>query len=180
MTSLNIGALAKALKDEGLFDRVSAGVANAETRAAITDPSTQKWFSGAIMVDFYSTIIRVSSERTMSDLNLRLLRDSLGRLALPFIKVALILGGRSPASLFSRLDSMAKITQRGVSISWKETKPSAGGELRFKYEQEMPSNVVRYGWDGVLRFGDEMTGKRTVIERFEVVDQTDFIFHLRY
>ncbi len=161
-----------------MFGAVLAGVATPAASAALNDPRSSRWFDGAIALDVLTTIVRVAGKEKLSDLNLRMSRDSLINIARPLVKVALAIGGHSPATLLSRLNTFAQIAQRGVSIAWAAA-PS-GGRLTFTYDCDMPADVVQYAWSGVIRFGDELTGKTTRVDRFEVVDARHFTFHLSW
>ena len=95
------------------------------------------------------------------------------------MQVALAISGRSPSVLLGRMESFVKIAQRGVEAKWVRGTPNKG-TLTYTYVCAMPADVVEHGWRGVFRFGDELTGKITEVDRFEVASPKVFVFHLSW
>lgn len=138
------------------------------TRAVLDQPYAAKWVPAAVIQDLTATIAARVGPEVLDELNYRMTKDSLGRLVLPLLKVALTLTGRTPATIFSRLDDSVRVAMKGVRATWESTGPQ-GGTVRISYPVPPPP-VVHLAWRGVFRFGFELTGTRGALDRFEYVD----------
>jgi hypothetical protein len=110
-------------------------------------------------VEVWGAIIDAFGAPKLEELNLLLTQQSFSRIVRPFVKVALALGGNSPATILAQLDDAIKVATRHVRVVWVAAGPQ-GGAVTFEYPRPMlRSDVVEYGWRGVMRFGGELTGK---------------------
>lgn len=178
VSAMNLAGLAKALTARGLIDRVKAEVQPA-TRAALENPMSARWHPGAVAVDAWEAIIKVDSPAQLEALNLKLTAESFGPIVRPLVKVALALGGSSPANVFARLNDAIRVATRGVTVTWTASSPTSG-QVAFEYGRAMPPVVVEHGWRGVMRFGEELTGKTFRFERFEAASDRRFVFHVSW
>jgi len=177
VSAMNLAAMVRALQPGGLLEPVRAQLKPA-TAAAIDNPHGSRWHPGDVAVDLWETIVRVHGPERLEAMNLKLTADSFGPVVRPLVMVALALGGRSPATVFSRLGDASKVATRGVEVTWEPDGPSAG-RVSFAYGREMPPVVVEYGWRGVMRFGEELTGKIFAF-RFEPQSDRRFVFHVSW
>ncbi len=88
----------------------------------------------------------------------------MGPIVTPMLKIALTLTGRTPATLFARLNDSVQLTMRGVSATWKATGPT-GGLVQIRYPRPV-SPDVRFAFDGVFRFIFDLTGHQGAVESF--------------
>lgn len=178
VSAMNLGGLVKALKARGLFERVKAEV-RPETRAVLEDPMSARWHPSPVALDAWNAVIKVDGPSQYEALNLKLTAESFGPVVRPLLKVALALGGSSPATIFGRLNDAIKVATRGVTVTWTPSGPAAG-QVAFEYPCPVPPPVVEFGWRGVMRFGEELTGKTLRFERFEAVSDRRFVFHVAW
>lgn len=178
VSSMNLSSLVRALTARGLLEKVLAEV-KPETKAALDNPLLQKWHPGAVAVDAWQAIVTVAGAAQLEALNLKVTSESFGPVVRPLVKVALALGGSSPATFFSRFADGLKVATRGVTATWTATGRQSG-QVAFEYPCPVPPVVVEYGWRGVMRFGEELTGKTIRFERFEVASDRRFVFHLAW
>lgn len=178
VSAMNLSGLVKALTSRGLIEKVKAEV-RPETLAALENPMSARWHPGALAVDVWNAVIKVDGPQQYEALNLKLTSESFGPVVRPLIKVALALGGSSPATIFSRLNDAIKVATRGVTVSWAPSGPTAG-QVTFEYPCAVPPPVVEHGWRGVMRFGEELTGKTFRFERFEIASDRRFVFHVAW
>ncbi|MEW6433633.1 MAG: hypothetical protein AB1730_19165 [Myxococcota bacterium] len=178
VSAMNLSALTRALEARGLLDRVKAAV-KPETRAALDDPMSARWHPGAVAVDTWQAIVDAEGPAQLEALNLKVTAESFGPVVRPLVKVALALGGSSPATVFARLNDAIKVATRGVTVTWTPSGAQAG-QVAFEYPCAMPPVVVEHGWRGVMRFGEELTGKTLRFERFEVASDRRFVFHVAW
>lgn len=178
VSAMNLSSLARALEARGLLDGVKAAV-KPETRAALDDPMSSRWHAGAVAVDAWQAIVDAEGPAQLEALNLKVTAESFGPVVRPLVKVALALGGSSPATVFGRLNDAIKVATRGVTVTWTPSGAQAG-QVAFEYPCAMPPVVVEHGWRGVMRFGEELTGKTFRFERFEAASDRRFVFHVAW
>lgn len=166
-SSVHVAGFVAAAKAVGALEKALPHVAP-ETRAVVERPFDRKWVPAAVIQDLTATVAAKAGPEVLAELNYRMTRDSLGRLVLPLLKVGMALTGRSPASVFSRLDDSVKVAMKGVHVTWEATSPS-GGVVRISYP-EPPPPVVHHAWAGVFRFGYELAGTTGKLESFEYVE----------
>lgn len=153
-SAVHVAAFVAAARELGYFEKAEPDLAP-ETRAVIADPYAKKWVSANVIQDLTVCIARRCGPESLEHLNLLMTRRSLGKLVLPMLKVALAITGRSPATVFSRLDDSVKVAMRGVTATWQPNGPNAG-RVTLRYVEPMP-DVVHHAWRGIFRFGFEIT-----------------------
>ncbi|MER2561072.1 MAG: hypothetical protein ABTQ32_10150, partial [Myxococcaceae bacterium] len=100
VSAMNLAALVKALQADGSAAKVLGRVAP-QTRAVLEMPHGQRWHPGVIAVETWGAIIDTSGGPKLEALNLALTRQSFGPIIRPLVKVALALGGSSPATVLA-------------------------------------------------------------------------------
>jgi hypothetical protein len=132
-------------------------------RTALAAANEQRWLPGALLQQISAAIVKANGPETLDALNYRMTKESLSRVFLPFIKVALAITGKTPATIFARLNELSRIATRGVDITWTPEGTNAG-VLRVTYP-EPPVQVVHVGWRGVFRFAFELTEREGTMDR---------------
>lgn len=175
VSATNLAALAKALKADGSSETVLARL-SAPTRAVLEMPHAVQWHPGAVAVEVWGAVIDAFGAPKLEELNLLLTRQSFGPIVRSFVKVALALRGNSPATVLSQFDEAIKVATRHVRVAWVAAGPQ-GGTVSFEYPRPMlRSDVVEYGWRGVMRFGGELTGKQVAFGTFQCESPQRFSF----
>lgn len=154
---MHVAGFVAAARELGLLEKAEPQL-TAETRAVLANPYGAKWVSMHVIQDLTAALARVHGPECLDELNLRMTRNSLGKLVLPMLRVALAITGRSPATIFSRLDDSVKVAMKGVSATWLAKGPNAG-MVTLRYP-EAPPAVVHHAWRGVFRFGFEITERQ--------------------
>lgn len=176
---MNLAALVKALRADGSAAKVLERV-SPQTRGVLEMPHGQRWHPGAIAVETWGAIIDTSGAPKLEALNFALTRQSFGPIIRPLVRVALALGGSSPATVLARLDDAIKVATRNVHATWVSQGPQAGS-ITFEYPIAMPrSDVVEFGWRGAMRFGEELTGKTLHFGAFQILSDRRFLFPVRW
>lgn len=175
VSATNLAGLVKALEADGSAAKVMARL-SAPTQAILKMPHAQRWHPGVVAVETWSAIIDSLGAPKLEQLNLMLTRQSFGPIVRPLVKVALALGGNSPATVLARLDDAIKVATRNVHVTWTAAGPR-NGTVTFEYPRAMPrSDVVEYGWRGAMRFGEELTGKALQFGPFQCESDRRFTF----
>lgn len=175
VSATNLAGLMKALEADGSAAKVLSLV-SAPTQAILKMPHAQRWHPGAVAVEAWSAIIDAFGAPRLEQLNLLITRQSFGPIVRPLVKVALALGGNSPATVLARLDDAIKVATRNVKVTWVAGGPTAG-TVSFEYPRAMPRpDVVEYGWRGAMRFGEELTGKPIRFGAFQCDSDRRFTF----
>lgn len=164
-SSVHIAGFVNAAKQLGLFEKVLP-LLNAETRHVLDHPFDQKWVTAHVIQDLTARIAEAHGAEKLDALNFVMTRDSLGKLVMPLLRVALAITGRSPATIFSRLGDSVKVAMKGIDASWLPDGANAG-RVTLRYP-EVPPQVIHHCWQGVFRFAFELTGRdgRLVAHRY--------------
>ncbi|MFZ5444451.1 MAG: hypothetical protein ACOZQL_30950 [Myxococcota bacterium] len=154
VSSVHLSAFIKMARAMGVLERVLPTL-SAGTRAVVERPSDARWYPAQVISELAEQVLAVAGGEVLEELNYRMTKESLGRLILPVLKVALAIAGNSPATIFSRLDDVLAVAMRGIRVEWTPQGPTAG-TLRFVYP-EAPPRSAESSWRGALRFGFELT-----------------------
>jgi hypothetical protein len=153
VSSVHLTAFLKTARAMGALESVLPRLSPA-TRAVVDRPSDAKWFSAQVIKELTEQVANVSGGELLEELNYRMTKESLGRLVLPVLKVALAITGNSPATVFARLGEVLAVAMRGVRVAWTPSGPR-GGALRFTYP-EPPPMAAHHSWRGAIRFAFEL------------------------
>lgn len=162
---MHIAGFVAAARRLGVFEKALPFL-TAETRQVLEHPFDAKWVPARVIQDLTARVAEQYGPECLDPVNFAMTKDSLGKLVLPMLRVALSLTGSSPATVFSRLGDSVKIAMKGVSATWRATDPNAG-TVTLRYP-EAPPPVVHHAWRGVFRFGFELTARegRLVAHRY--------------
>lgn len=164
-SSVHIAGFVAAARRLGFFEKALPLLAP-ETKQVLENPFDAKWVPARVIQDLTARVAEQYGPECLDPLNFAMTQDSLGRLVLPMLRVALALTGGSPATVFARLGDSVKIAMRGVSAGWRATNAN-GGMVTLRYA-EAPPPVVHHAWRGVFRFAFELTKRegRLVAHRY--------------
>lgn len=166
VSALNLGGRVRLLEAQGLLGDVRAACRE-ETRVHIDAPSRFKWLPGAALIDLSESVIRLYGAPRFEELEYQLTAKAFGPVVRPVLRVAMALGGATPASLLGRFDDVVKVALRGVKVTWAPGGPREGS-VSVEYPCMVPPAVIEPGWRGVMRFSDDLTGTPLHVGRMEV------------
>jgi hypothetical protein len=153
--AVQLAGLATQAKARGLFDRAVSRCAPS-TREALQNPHARRWHPGAVLVDFSEQLLAVSDAATFEAINFDMARESFGPILRPMVQVAMTLTGRTPATLFSRMQASIASAVKNVTSTWSAHGPNAG-ELCFHYPEAISPDAA-HAWRGAIRFVAELSG----------------------
>lgn len=179
VASINLAGLRKVLVARGLFDAALARCGD-ETRRALDDLHSKRWHPGRVAVDIWGSIIDTAGASVFSDVQHDLTASSFGPIVTPLLKVGLLLGGRSPNTLLSRLDDAVKVGVKHVAVSWRSVGPTSS-DVIFEYPAA-PSrtDVIEHGWKGTLRFGQTLVDKTFTFAPMVVESERRFALRMSW
>ena len=122
----------------------------AETRAALENPSSTSWHDGSIVIDAAEAVHRFAGNEGVEAMNFAALKQSLGPVVAPFLKVTLTLFGGTPDTLIKRMNDSLSTVMKGVRTEWQPTGPRAG-RLTITHPDDV-RDVSWPCWRGSLRF----------------------------
>ncbi len=139
-----------------------------ETRHTLENPYEAKWVPARIIQDLTLRIAQVHGPEILDPLNFLMTKDSMGKMVLPMLRVALAITGRSPASVFARVGESVKVAMQGVDATWA-AKNDTSGRITLRYV-EAPPQVVHHAWKGVFRFAFELTDREGQLDSHRYLD----------
>lgn len=159
---MHLSSYVAAARAEGVWEKAEP-LLSPQTRALLQAPPPGRWVPGRVLQEVAGCIVEAYGAPVLEGLNYRMTRDSLSRIILPFVKVALTITGRNPTAILSRLQVTAHVSMRGVRIDWFQETPNSG-QIRVAYP-EPPPQFVHVGWWGALRFGFELTERPATLDK---------------
>lgn len=156
-SSMHVAGFVTAMKRQGFLDKVLPLIAP-QTRHAIDHPYEEKWVSAHVIQDLSNCLVDAHGPDALAEVNYAMTTDSLGKLVLPMLRVALAITGRSPATIFARLGDSIKVAMKGVTVSWAPEGANAG-RVTLRYPEAVPT-VVHHAWRGVFRFAFDLTERQ--------------------
>lgn len=167
----------QALRQESLFDAVYARSSEA-ARAVLEQPGARRWHPSPLCLELNRNLLALGVE-AVTQVNYRAAKDSFRPILMPALKVALVFGGVSPPAIFSRLNHVLRVTNRGLSSAW-ESRDGRTGVFTVEYGSDCPDGMVEGGWRGLLKLAAELLDLPLHVERFEPVSPRVFRFYLRW
>jgi hypothetical protein len=169
--SHHLAGFVKAARAAGVYDVALAKV-SAPSVEIINMPFRRKWLSAYVLQELTVAIAETAGLEVLGEINYRMAKESIGPIVMPLLRVALALTGRTPATLFARLDETVGAATKGMRIAWVPQGKS-GGTLNIRYPEPQP-RIHHLAWGGVFRFLFELTGSegRVVKHEYRDGDQT--------
>lgn len=127
-----------------------------ETRAALQNPSSASWHDGSVVIDAAEAVERFAGEDGVVAMNETAVKQSLGPLMAPFLKVTLALFGGSPETIIKRMNDSIGTVMKAVTTVWTSTGPKSG-RLVITYRDDVRP-VSWPCWKGSLRFIYDLCG----------------------
>ncbi|HEY1087146.1 MAG TPA: hypothetical protein VGE37_05600, partial [Archangium sp.] len=174
--AVQLTGLAAQAKRRGLYEKALAGCSPA-TREAFENPHAKRWHPGAVLIDFSDRLLAACDPKTFELMNYDMARESFGPILRPMVQVAMTLTGRTPATLFARMNASIGSAVKNVTSSWVPQGPNAG-ELGFHYPEPVSPDAA-HAWRGAIRFVAELSG-HTVRETKFAHDGGSFRFTLSW
>jgi len=156
-SSVHVAGFVAAAKRLGLMDKMLPLLAP-ETKHVVEHPYDEKWVSAQVIQDLSNCVADAHGPDALDEVNFVMTKDSLGKLVLPMLRVALAITGRSPATIFARLHDSVRVAMKGVSVTWAPNGTNAG-RVTLRYPEPVPK-VVHYAWRGVFRFAWDLTERQ--------------------
>ena len=171
-SSVHIAGFVAATRRLGFMEKVLP-LLSPETKKVVESPYDQKWVSAHVIQDLSNALADAHGPEALEKVNYMMTNDSLGKLVLPMLRVALAITGRSPATIFSRLGDTLKVAMKGVTVKWTPDGPNAG-RVTLTYPEPMPL-VVHYSWKGVFRFAFDLTERKGQLVAHRYLDGNKII-----
>ena len=154
------------LEKNGLKEAVRERVP-ADTQALLDKPPLPiSWVSGRHVDAVLEAVVAAAGEEKVIQLGEETTRNSLGPVVRPLLKTLVSLFGASPASLFSRLDSVLPVFSRGSTFTY-EASGEREGVLRLRIVDSAP-RAWFVQWRGTLSFGFEVAGVKGSIASCDI------------
>lgn len=178
VSGLTMAGFVRALEAEKLLEPVRARLSFA-ARSLLDDPHSSRWHPGKLNIEFLEAVLAVSSPAMLEKLNRDLTSKSFGPIVKPLARVAIAIGGSSPATVFARLNEAVAIGMRGLTITWTAASRTSG-QVALEYAEPVPAQVVEPSWRGVLAIAEELTSKPVRFDAFESTSPTRHVFHVSW
>jgi hypothetical protein len=127
-----------------------------ETRGALENPSSANWHDGMVVIDASEAVHRFAGDAGVEAMNFTAVKQSLGPIIAPFLKVTLALFGASPDALIKRMNDSIGTVMKGVRTEWQPTGPKAG-RLVITHPDDV-RDVSWPCWKGSLGFVFDLCG----------------------
>ncbi len=130
-SSTYVNAIAKELSAEGLLADVIAALPP-DCRPGFEQPLSKRWWPGQVLGEANEVVIRQHGDAALERLVQHALRNSMGRVIGPLVKVTLSLSGASPATLLANANRLMTAGVRGLEFGWAAT-DLRSGEFTVRY-----------------------------------------------
>jgi hypothetical protein len=168
VSSVALSSFAKAARELNVLEPALAKV-SARSKEAFATPHRQSWWPAPILQELTAALAETAGPDVLAEVNYRMTRESMGPIVMPIIRVAMALTGRSPATVFARLNDAMAAGMRDVTIHWVPS-GAKGGSVTFRYPEKVPT-IIHHAWAGIFRFGYELTGHTGRTVKHEYLDE---------
>lgn len=156
-----VSGLVKALATLGKLEPVAARL-GAEAGAAVATPHKQGWWPGALTEQLIDAIEAEGGASLVEDVGRLNVKNSMGPVVMPLVKVTFAIFGTSPARLFEKMGQFSGTAVRGITILWTAAGERAGAfEIRYPTPQHPAQGHL---WRGGFRGAFEVAGKPGRVE----------------
>lgn len=150
--------LVNAARELGYLER-ARGAASPALRSLIDDSKSQpSWVEGVVVDELSTRVFETTSGKAVEAMFHRHVQNRIGRLLVPFVKVALALTGNDPRAFLSRMNSSLRPVSQNLGCEWLE-ESTTSGIIRVSHGGLAPSDASVPSWVGIMRYGFEMCGR---------------------
>jgi hypothetical protein len=144
-----VSGLVKALTALRRLEAVTARL-GAEARVPIDAPNQQSWWPGALTEQLIDAIEAEGGVPLLEEVGRLNVKNSMGPVVMPLVKVTFAIFGSSPARLFEKMGQFSGTAVRGIAILWTASGDAAGTfEIRYPTPQHVAqSHLWRGGFLG--------------------------------
>jgi hypothetical protein len=151
-----VSGLVKALSSLNKLEVVAARLA-APARVPVDAPNQQSWWPGALTEQLIDAIEAEGGVPLLEEVGRLNVKNSIGPVVMPLVKVTFAIFGSSPARLFERMGQFSGAAQRGIDILWTPAGESAGSfEIRYPTPQHVAQGHL---WRGGFLGCFDVTGQ---------------------
>ncbi|HEY6910499.1 MAG TPA: hypothetical protein VI356_14065 [Myxococcales bacterium] len=153
------GAVVRAYVDElralGAVEEIRPHLSPEAEKLLDKPPMPVSWVEVRLAHEPLVALGRVRGRDEVRALAHRVVGGKVGAILRPLLTTTLRLFGGTPATLFSRLDTLTAVMLRGVKFSWTAAGPGAGTVgIAYPY----PVDPALFStWEGMLRLGFDLT-----------------------
>ncbi|MGE5049447.1 MAG: hypothetical protein ACM3PC_12800 [Deltaproteobacteria bacterium] len=152
------GAVVRAYVDElrglGVLDEIRPHLSQQAEKFLDKPPMPVSWVEVRLAHEPLVALSRVRGREEVRALAHRVVRGKVGAILKPLLTTTLRLFGGTPATLFSRLDTLTAVMLRGVKFSWTATGPTAG-TVGIEYPYAVDPALFAT-WEGMLHLGFDL------------------------
>lgn len=152
------GAVVRAYVDElralGVLDEIRPHLSQPAEKLLDKPPMPVSWVEVRLAHEPLVALSRVRGRDEVRALARRVVGGKVGAILKPLLTTTLRLFGGTPATLFSRLDTLTAVMLRGVKFSWTAAGPTAG---TVGIEYPYPVDEALFAtWEGMLHLGFDL------------------------
>jgi hypothetical protein len=164
------GAVVRAYVDElralGVLDEIRPRLSQEAEKLLDRPPMPVSWVEVRLAHEPLVALSGVRGRDAVRALAHRVVGGKVGAILKPLLTTTLRLFGGTPATLFSRLDTLTAVMLRGVKFSWTAAGPAAGA-LGIGYPYPVDEALFAT-WEGMLHLGFDLTQTRGVVAQARV------------
>jgi hypothetical protein len=150
------------LDSSRLFETVRAGASDA-LAALLDDPRhAPDWLDGATFDELNACVYRLVGRDGLRKLLAGTMQWGLARAIEPIIHFVFKFIGKTPATLFSRTDSLLAISVRGVRMRWAASSASSG-TIHVACKEPVPP-VSWVAWEGIFGYIITLAGATGTVD----------------
>lgn len=177
-SSIGMRSLAAGLEASGRAREVLEQCQPA-TRDALLNPMANSWHDGSAVVDVSVVMERLLGEAAVDEVYYQAVKRSLGPVMEPFMRVMLIVTGRKPQAVFSRMNSSLAPVMKGVQVLWQQASPTSGVITVQHQDEVAPVSFV--AWAGSFRYTFDLIGiPGTITPKRPSPDNREFRFDVSW
>lgn len=167
-----VGAVVRAyvaeLRSAGALDAVRPRLSAEAARLVDKPPLPVSWVEIRLAHEPLVALAALRGRDEVRALGHRVVTGQLGAVFRPLLASTLRLFGGSPATLFSRIDTLTAIMLRGVRFSWTASGTTAGTMLiEYPYAVD---DALFATWEGILQVAYDLTQAKGTIGQARLGD----------
>jgi hypothetical protein len=165
-----VGAVVRAylaeLRSAGVLDAVRPRLTAEAEKLVDKPPLPVTWVEIRLAHEPLVALAALRGRDEVRALGQRVVSGQLGALFRPLLASTLRLFGGTPASLFSRIDTITAVMLRGVKFSWTASGPTAGTvAIEYPYPVD---DALFATWEGILQIAYELAQTAGTVARARI------------